>query len=44
MDFVTEISGYHHNILGGWGYLRPGLFATGNGEVQFRDFQYEGLD
>ncbi|ETZ19178.1 family 43 glycosylhydrolase [Pedobacter sp. V48] len=44
MDFVTEISGYHHNILGGWGYLRPGLFATGEGEVEFREFQYLGLD
>lgn len=44
MDFVTEISGYHHNILGGWGYLRPGLFAVGDGEVQFRNFQYQGLD
>lgn len=44
MDFVTEVSGYHHNILGGWGYLKPGLFATGDGEVEFRDFQYQGLD
>lgn len=44
MDFVTEISGYHHNILGGWGYLKPALFATGDGEVKFRDFKYLGLN
>ncbi|MBC7400661.1 MAG: family 43 glycosylhydrolase [Mucilaginibacter sp.] len=44
LDFVTEISGYHHNILGGWGYLRPALFAVGEGDVQFKDFQYQGLD
>jgi xylan 1,4-beta-xylosidase len=44
MEFVTETSGYHHNILGDWGYLRPALFATGDGEVQFRNFQYQGLN
>ncbi len=44
MDFVTEISGYNHNILGGWGYLKPGLFAVGDGKVDFSHFDYLGLD
>jgi xylan 1,4-beta-xylosidase len=44
LDFVTELSGYHHNILGGWGYLKPAIFAVGDGEIQFKDFQYQGLD
>ncbi|RPD42980.1 family 43 glycosylhydrolase [Chitinophaga barathri] len=44
IDFVAEISGYHHNVLSGWGYLKPAIFATGNGEVKFRRFKYTGLN
>lgn len=44
IDFVSEMSGYHNNALSGWGYLRPGIFATGSGEVKFMNFQYEGMD
>jgi xylan 1,4-beta-xylosidase len=44
IDFVAEISGYHHNVLSGWGYLKPAIYATGNGEVKFRKFRYLGLD
>jgi xylan 1,4-beta-xylosidase len=38
------MSGYETNTLGGWGYLKPALFSIGEGEVKFKNFQYEGLD
>ncbi|MES2734602.1 MAG: family 43 glycosylhydrolase [Bacteroidota bacterium] len=44
IDFVSELSGYQSNALEGWGYLRPGIYSTGTGEVSFRNFQYQGLD
>ncbi|PTY07945.1 xylan 1,4-beta-xylosidase [Opitutaceae bacterium EW11] len=38
-----EVSGYHHNVAGGFLSLRPSLLATGNGEVRFRNFRYTAL-
>lgn len=35
-----EVSGYHHNVRGGFMSLKPGLFAAGQGEARFRDFRY----
>lgn len=38
-----EVSGYHHNTMGGFLSLRPALYAAGTGEVRFRDFRYRAL-
>lgn len=38
-----EVSGYHHNVGGGFLSLRPALFAAGSGEVRFRNFRYMSL-
>ena len=38
-----EVSGFHHNVFGGFLSLRIGLFCAGDGEVQLRDFGYRGL-
>lgn len=35
-----EVSGYHHNVRGGFLALKPGLFVSGKGEARFRDFRY----
>jgi hypothetical protein len=39
-----DMSGYHREILGGWGSLRVALFAAGEGTVIFKNFRYRGLD
>ena len=39
-----EVSGIHQNVFGGFLSLRPGLYASGNGTVRFRDFRYRALD
>jgi len=36
-----EVSGYHHNVRGGFMALKPGLFVSGTGEARFRDFRYQ---
>lgn len=35
-----EVSGYNHNMAGGFLSLRPALFASGEGEATFRDLTY----
>ncbi len=42
-DRGMEVSGYHHNVRGGFLMLRPGLYAAGKGTVRFRNFQYRAL-
>jgi xylan 1,4-beta-xylosidase len=39
-----ELSGFHHNVFGGFLSLRIALFAAGRGEVRARRFTYRGLD
>lgn len=39
-----EVSGYHHNTVGRFLSLRPGLYAAGDGDVRFLDFRYRALD
>ena len=39
-----EVSGYHHNTVGKFLSLRPGLYAAGNGRVRFHGFRYRALD
>jgi beta-xylosidase len=42
-DRGMEVSGYHHNVRGGFLMLRPGLYAAGPGEAKFRKFRYTAL-
>lgn len=42
-DRGMEVSGYHHNVRGGFLMLRPGLYAAGRGVARFRDFRFEAL-
>ena len=38
-----EVSGYHHNVFGGFLSLKLGVFCAGAGEVALSDFVYRGL-
>ncbi len=40
---AMDISFYHHNNLGGFTSLRPGVFASGSGMVTFSNFTYRSL-
>jgi beta-xylosidase len=42
-DRGMEVSGYHHNVRGGFLALKPGLYSAGSGAARFRDFQYKAL-
>lgn len=42
-DRQMEVSGYHHNVRGGFMALRPGLFAAGRGEARFNNLTYRAL-
>jgi xylan 1,4-beta-xylosidase len=42
-DRGMEVSGYHHNVRGGFLMLRPGLYSAGAGEARFRNFTFEAL-
>jgi xylan 1,4-beta-xylosidase len=36
----AEISGMHHNVLGGFLDVRPAVYACGAGQATFRNFRY----
>ena len=42
-DRAIEVSGYHHNVAYDFLSLRPALYASGGGEVRFRNFKYRAL-
>jgi len=42
-DRGMEVSGYHHNVRGGFLMLKPGFYAAGEGEVRFSNFVYRAL-
>lgn len=42
-SWQREVSGYEHNVFGGFNALRIALFATGNGEVRWHNFVYRAL-
>lgn len=42
-DRGMEVSGYHHNVRGGFLMLRPALYAAGDGDARFRDFRFRAL-
>lgn len=39
-----EVSGYHHNVAGGFLALKPAIYAAGAGAVVFHHFRYRALD
>jgi beta-xylosidase len=42
-DRGMEVSGYHHNVRGGFLMLRPGLYSAGQGEARFSNFRFKAL-
>ncbi len=38
-----DVSGYHHNVAGGFASLRPALYAAGNGSARFSKLIYRAL-
>ena len=42
-DRGMEVSGYHHNVRGGFLMLRPGLYAAGKGAARFRNFRFSAI-
>jgi xylan 1,4-beta-xylosidase len=38
-----DVSGYHHNVLGGFLSLKFGVYCIGSGEAKLRDFVYRGV-
>jgi xylan 1,4-beta-xylosidase len=38
-----EVSGYHHNVFGGFLSLKVGIYAAGRGRIRLRDFRYRAL-
>ncbi|KQZ28220.1 family 43 glycosylhydrolase [Duganella sp. Root1480D1] len=38
-----EVSGFHHNVFGGFRSLKVGIYSAGSGEVRARQFSYRGL-
>ncbi|GLK42109.1 MULTISPECIES: family 43 glycosylhydrolase [Novosphingobium] len=42
-DRGMEVSGYHHNVRGGFLMLRPGLYSAGQGEARFSNFKFKAL-
>ncbi|MES1158539.1 MAG: xylan 1,4-beta-xylosidase, partial [Terricaulis silvestris] len=42
-DVQMEVSGYHHNTAYDFLSLRPGLYASGDGKVRFRNFKYQAI-
>ncbi len=40
----AEVSGYNHNVLGGFLGLRIGLCSMGNGSVEFKYFTYKPIN
>ena len=42
-DRAIDVSGYHHNVAYDFLSLRPALYASGSGEVRFRNFTYRAL-
>jgi beta-xylosidase len=38
-----EVTGYNHNVLGGFLSLRLGLCSIGDGKIKFKNFKYEPI-
>jgi xylan 1,4-beta-xylosidase len=42
-DWQREVSGFHHNVFGGFLALRIAIFASGRGQVRCGNFRYRAL-
>lgn len=42
-DTRMEVSGFHHNVFGGFLSLKVGVYSAGEGQVVLRDFTYRAL-
>jgi len=42
-DRGMEVSGYNHNVRGGFLMLRPGLYSAGEGVARFRNFKFRAF-
>ncbi|HEX7757854.1 MAG TPA: family 43 glycosylhydrolase, partial [Caulobacteraceae bacterium] len=42
-DTRMEVSGFHHNVFGGFLSLRVGVYGAGPGDILLRDFTYRAL-
>lgn len=38
-----DVSGFQHNVFGGFRSVRPGIYVTGRGKARFSYFHYRGL-
>ena len=38
-----EVSGFHHNVFGGFLSLNVAVYCAGKGEARLRQFRYRGL-
>lgn len=43
LERSDDISGFQHNIFGGFVSVRPGIFVIGDGSAEFSYFRYKGL-
>lgn len=43
-DWANEVSGYNHNVLYDFQSILPGIFAFGEGEASFSNFEFKILD
>lgn len=42
-DRGMEVSGYNHNVRGGFMMLKPAIYSCGNGKVTFKSFKYRAF-
>jgi xylan 1,4-beta-xylosidase len=42
-DRGMEVSGYNHNVRGGFMMLKPALYSCGSGKVIYKNFKYRAL-
>ena len=44
LEQSEDISGFQHNIFGGFLSVHPGIFVVGKGKASFNYFHYRGLE
>lgn len=43
LDRSYELSGYQHNVLGGFSWIRPAIVVKGNGAVRVHNFRFNPM-
>ncbi len=43
LERSDDVSGFQHNVYGGFSSIRPGFFVTGTGKARFEYFRYKAL-